>query len=263
MRFLSILLAAALLMPTCPAEAQQSADDDWDFMENRDQDQVMAFVTFDTGLGLATRCTKGVFEALIAGLPPRPAQNRQVLKMGFGDADLYETRFSSASDARAVISELPAPFARKLRQGGRFRLEVPGGGEDGRTLRYDVQLPSSSASIDRTLTACDRPLVDPRDAELDDLPESGLPRDLVWRWVPEPEFPSRSVYEQGFAVISCLTAPNGRVRDCVVESEYPTDGGFGEAAIRGARGGRLRNRLDPEGPVPVARITYSTNFSMR
>ena len=63
---------------------------------------------------------------------------------------------------------------------------VPGGAENGRNLRYVIDLPASGAAIDETLQACGRPLVDPRDAERSALPEDGLPPEIEWARQPRP-----------------------------------------------------------------------------
>ena len=138
---------------------------------------------------------------------------------------------------------------------------VPDGAEDGRNLRYVVELPASNAAIDQSLTACERPLVDPRDEELDALADDGLPVNLAWKRMPQPEYPSGRTYTAGFAVVTCVSQADGRVENCVVETEYPVDGGFGAAAMRGTRKGRLENR-GGEGPVPIRLIVYRVNYSM-
>ena len=75
-----------------------------------------------------------------------------------------------------------------------------------------------------------------------------------------PDYPQGRTYTAGFAVVTCLARPDGRITDCVVETEFPADGGFGAAALRGARRGRLEN-MDG-GPVPLTRVSYRTNFDM-
>ena len=44
--------------------------------------------------------------------------------------------------------------------------EGVGGGGEGRNLRHVVTLPPSAAAINEVLTACGKPLTDPRDAEM-------------------------------------------------------------------------------------------------
>ena len=220
---------------------------------------MVAFTSFDNGITLATRCADGGFEAVIAGLPPAGRATTRSLRIAFGDEDLSASQWNVATDDTVAVSELPAPFARELRAGGRLRILVPNGTGDGRNLMYDLTLPASSTSIDRTLSACGRPSIDPRDAELDALSESGVPRNLGWAERPAGRFP-RTDYARGFAVASCVTNPDGTLRDCTIEAEHPRDGGFGQAALVAARAARIQNLDNPGGPVPATMILYRSYF---
>lgn len=254
-RTLSVLLACAVAVP---ALAQDAAAD-WD-LTNAERNRLMvAHVQFSNGLAIATRCADGGFEAVLAGLPPAGRAASRPLRIAFGDDPLHETRWTVASEDTVAVAEMPAPFARKLREGGRFRVLIPNAATDGRNLMYDVELPASSASIDQTLTTCQRPLVDPRDAELDALAEDGVPADITWLSRPTPQFP-RTNYARGFAVVTCLTRPDGTLRDCEIESEHPRDGRFGDAVLASARRARLRNASNPSAPLPVRRVAYKVNF---
>lgn len=254
-RTLSVLLACAVAVP---ALAQDAAAD-WD-LTNAERNRLMvAHVQFSNGLAIATRCADGGFEAVLAGLPPAGRAASRPLRIAFGDDPLHETRWTVASEDTVAVAEMPAPFARKLREGGRFRVLIPNAAADGRNLMYDVELPASSASIDQTLTTCQRPLVDPRDAELDALAEDGVPADITWLSRPTPQFP-RTNYARGFAVVTCLTRPDGALRDCEIESEHPRDGRFGDAVLASARRARLRNASNPSAPLPVRRVAYKVNF---
>jgi len=254
-RFLAVLLACAVALPALA----QDAPADWDIFQDPGKKLLVAYTRFDNGVSLATRCADGGFEALISGLPPAGSAASRPLRIAFGDANLAETRWNVAIDDTVAVADLPAPFARELRAGGRLRIVVPNGAQDGRNLMYDLELPASSASIDQTLSTCGRPLVDPRDAELEALPEDGLPTNLKWGVRPEPRFPETR-YARGFAVITCVTNPSGSLRDCAIESEHPRDGGFGASTLASARRARLRNVADPEGPVPTTRVLYRTQF---
>jgi hypothetical protein len=256
-RPLAALLACAVAMPALA----QDASADWDLANDQRRKLLVAYTAFDNGLGIATRCADGGFEAVITGLPPAGEASTRSLRIAFGDDDLAETRWTVATDDTAAVAELPAPFARDLRAGGRLRILVPNGALDGRNLMYDLTLPASSASIDQTLTTCRRPLVDPRDAELKALPEDGVPLNLTWEVRPRPSYPATR-YARGFAVVTCLTNPDGSLRDCAIESEHPRDGQFGNATLRSARRARLRNLADPDGPVPAGHVMYRTNFVM-
>lgn len=253
------LAALALCAVALPALAQDVVRD-WDLVRDPDKKLTVAFTQFDTGLGIAARCVDESYQAIITGLPPAGEGETRTLQLAFGDGDLRGQRWNVAMDDTIAVSELPAPFARRLRDGGRLRVMIPGGAEGGRNLVYDLTLPASSSSIDETLTACGRPVTDPRDVELDALPEGGLPANLNWARRPRPAYPGPIRYSRGFATVMCLTNPDGSLRDCSVEAEHPQDGGFGDSALRAARRARLVNIDDPTSPVPLRLILYRNNF---
>lgn len=254
-RVLTALVACAVALPALA----QDASADWDLAQDQRQKLVVAYTRFDNGVSIATRCIDGGFEAIITGLPPAGRATSRALRIAFGDEDLVESRWNVATNDTVAVSELPAPFARELRAGGRLRILVPAGAADGRNLMYDLNLPASSASIDQTLTTCDRPLVDPRDAELEALQEDGIPPNLTWAARPQPQFPDTR-YARGFAVATCVSNPDGSLRDCALESEHPRDGRFGRAALLAARRARLQNLAEPGAPVPITRVLYKTHF---
>jgi hypothetical protein len=242
-----------------PALAQDDARD-WDMHRDPRNKLLVAFTAFDNGVGLATRCVDGGFEAAVMGLPPAGDRLTRPLRIAFGEDELKITRWNVSTSDTVALSELPAPFARKLREGGRLRILVPEGAADGRNLLYDLTLPASSGSIDETLTTCGRSLIDPRDAELDSLPEIGLPLTMTWASQPRVRYPEPMRYASGFAIASCISNPNGSLRDCAIETEHPRDGGFGEATLQAARRARVRNSADPDSPVPTALVLFRTSF---
>ncbi|MEQ7156633.1 MAG: hypothetical protein B7Z42_07785 [Brevundimonas sp. 12-68-7] len=253
------LVAVALAAFASGVLAQETTDD-WDATVDAERRLTAAQLEFSNGLGIAVRCVGGRYDALIGGLPPAAeGVETRVLTLRFGEDSPFEQRWNVTRNPNLAVSELPAPFARALRRGGSLQVMLPGAGEGGRNLRYVLDLPPSSAAIDRTLEACDRPLVDPRDAEIQPV-DGSLPEGIQWERPPQVEFPSRNRYESGFAVISCLTRPDGRLRECVVESEHPIDGGFGQATLASTEGARVRNAADRAGALPVRRIIYRTNF---
>ncbi|MDO9586796.1 MAG: hypothetical protein Q8R45_00445 [Brevundimonas sp.] len=257
-RALIALLACTAALPALA----QDAPPDWDVHRNTRTDAVMAFSVFDNGLGIAIRCVNGSYEALLSGLPAAGAEETRTLGVAFGDREMSMQRWSVATNDTVAVGERPAPFARKLRQGGRLQILVPGGGGGGRNLRYDLTLPASSTSIDETLTACGRPLVDPRDVEMDALPDNGLPRSLRWVRSPQAEYPSGARYGRGFAVVSCLANPDGTLRDCAVDSEHPHDGGFGASTLRAVRRARIRDDSNPEAPLAPVMVSFRSRFMM-
>lgn len=241
-----------------PALAQDSAGD-WDVTRDPNKDLVIAYTVFDNGLGVGARCSGGSYQVLVSGLPPATGASR-TLRVAFEDGEFAVQHWSVGNEASVAISDYPSPLARNLREGGRMQIIVPGGGQNGKNLRYVIDLPSSGAAIDETLTACGRPLVDPRDAELAALGDNGLPADLNWIREPQITYPERRTYTRGFATLTCLTRSDGFLRDCAVETEHPHGGGFGEAALNGTKGARLRNHLG--GPVPLRFIAFRANFEM-
>lgn len=253
-RPLVTLLTCAVALPALA----QDASADWDLVRDPAKKSVLAFTTFDVGLSVAFRCIDGSLNTVIAGLPAS-REARRTLQLGFGDNEAYDTVWSTTTSPTVVVGDFPAVLAREFRRGGVLKLTVPRGAEDGRNLRYEVELPASSGAIDEVLTSCGRPLVDPRDAIMEAIPDSGLPTGLDWTRRPQPSFPSTR-YASGFVVTTCLSAPEGTLQDCVVEMEHPHDSGFGEAVLRSTRRARLRNTAQPGQPVPVRLVSFRTSF---
>lgn len=256
-RALVLLTVSAVALPALA----QDASGDWDVSRDPAKKSILAYTQFDNGLSVAFRCIDGSFNAVIAGLPPS-REDRRMLELAFRDDEAHRTMWSSTTDSTVVVGDFPAPLAREFRQGGALKVTVPRGAADGRHLRYDVELPASSAAIDEALTACDRPLVDPRDADLEAIGASGLTGGVAWDQAPRPRYPS-SRYASGFVVTTCVTTPDGRLRDCVVEMEHPHDGRFGKATLDAAERARVRNAEDRTQPVPVRRVSFRTHFRMR
>lgn len=257
-RLATLALAGAVALPALAQDAER----DWDILRDPGKKLTLAYTQFDSGLGIAARCVDESYEALITGLPPAGQGETRILHIAFGDEEPYSSRWSVAMNNTVAVSELPAPFARKLREGGQLRITIPGAAEGGRNLVHRLTLPASSTSIDATLAACERPLTDPRDLELADLPEGGLPVGLTWARWPRPDYPSSTQYARGFATVMCLTNPDGSLRDCTVEAEHPQDGGFGEAALRAARRAKVAHIDAPGEAVPLTRVLYRNNFVM-
>lgn len=254
----TLLVLAASLAVALPALAQE-AEGDWDVARDAEKSMVIAYTVFDNGLGVGARCSGGNYQVLISGLPATTGASRS-LRVAFRDDELSDQRWSVGDDATVAISEYPSSLARSLREGGRMQIVVPSSDKSGKTLRYVIDLPSSGAAIDETLTACGRPLVDPRDAELAALDDKGLPANLNWGREPQITYPEQQTYRRGFAVLTCLTRPDGYLRDCAVETENPPGGGFGAAALNGMKRARVINLEG--GPVPLQFIAFRANFDI-
>lgn len=266
---IGISVALVVAQPAAAqAQAQAQARDvpaDWDLTLKPEERLTTAHTEFDNGLVLGARCQGATFQVLIGGLPEAPAARdlmsaRRMLGIGFGDDTVSEQGFMMGDNRSVVFAERPSSLARSMRKGGRMQIVVAGAGAGGRNLRYVVDLPPSNAAIDQALGACGHPLVDPRDLEFEGLEDDGLPANIKWRRMPETGYPEGRTYTAGFAVVTCLARPDGRLSDCVVETEFPANGGFGDAALKATRSGRLENR--DGGAVPLTRIVYRTNFKM-
>lgn len=260
------VLLTLMLAGGAPALAQDAAAAaDWDLTLKPEDRLTAAHTLYDNGLLLAARCQAGVFQVMIGGLPEAPpardlATNRRLLGIGFGEEPVADQGFLMGANRQFAFAEMPAPLARSMREGGAMQIVVAGAAENGRNLRHVIDLPRSNTAIDQALASCGRPLVDPRDAELEGLEDDGLPKNITWRKMPQPQYPAGRAYSSGLAVVSCLARPDGRVTDCVAETEVPANSGFGAAVVRAARQGRLEN-LDG-GPIPLTRIVYRTYFHL-
>ena len=266
-RILALLLCAVAL-PVLAQDIGASGaapaqdDGDWDVLRDPRKKLVMASTLFDNGLGIAVRCVDQSYEALLVGLPVAPEGETRPLRLAYGDKPMFDSTWNVAIEPTVAVSSYPAPFARSVREGGRMQIVVPNGAGDGRNLRYDLTLPASGAAIDETLAACGRPLDDPRDAELADIGASGLPGDMIWRRAPRPTYPTRSRYAKGFAVVSCLSNPDGSLRDCVIETEHPQGGHFGEATLRSIGTARLRMTADQDAPVAARQVGFRVTYRL-
>jgi hypothetical protein len=258
MRMLRFLTPLAALAAASSALAQD-APADWDVQRDPATQTLVAYVPMTTGLVIGVRCVKGDFAAIIAGLP-EAGRNERIRTLRIGAPDhLHDSRWNVTTERSVAIADYPAPFARRLREGGPLSILVPGGGGEGRNLRHDIELPRSSAAIDEVLTACDRPLVDPRDALLPEIEEGGLPSGATWARRPRPVFP-QSAYASGYAVVSCLATAEGRLEQCVLEAQHPADSAFGRVALRSTADARLSSPNEPEGQFTPRMVAFRFNF---
>ncbi len=258
------VLTTLLILGIASTALAQDVTDDWDLRINPEADLIAASLTFDSGVAVGVRCFGGRYDALLAGLPAAATNvDTRQLTIQFGDDAPDPEQWSVAVDRQVAVSGLPARFARSLRQGGRMQVVLRGAGANGSNIRYVFDLPASSSAIDQTLQACDKPLSDPRDAEIESIGEDGLPGGISWAERPRPSWPNAPETTRGFAVISCLTQPDGRLRDCAIESQHPLDGGYGDAALRATRRARLQMTANPGAPMPTRFVIFRTNFYPR
>lgn len=239
----SAMVAICAIMAAASSANAQSEPDDWILTVVPDRKATIATIAFSNGLGLAARCVNGVYDLLITGLPdaPRAATSRELI-IQVGDESTLKTSFwSVGSQSSAAFSRLPAIVARSLAKGGELQITVPAT-RDQRRTRYVMALDPSSTALEQTLTACGRPLVDPRDDEREGEGQDGLPDGLIWTRAPRPNYPdsvSGRLPTMGYAALSCVTTAEGRATDCQMESEQPAGYGFGRAALNSLGAARL------------------------
>lgn len=226
-RHLSIAVAILTASSGQAAHAQEAAPapQDWVLTEVPERKAIIAIAEFDNGITLSSRCMDGVFEVTFYGLPEARGGSRS-LRIGVGGEPPYATAWTVGADRSSAFSRVPARLARELAKGGKLEIGVPGqGGQRG--ARYLMDLEPSSSAVERTLTACGRALVDPRDLASGDETESGLPAGIAWDQPPSPSFPGsvkgRSP-THGVVTMTCLTRTTGRLEECEIESEHP--GGY-------------------------------------
>ena len=253
---IGLLLAAAF-----PAEAQQAPEADWDVLRNPGRRSITAYLPVTTGLMLGVRCVDGAFDAVIAGLPESPQDQRtRPLHIAFGDEALRGTNWNVSTNRTVAIADFPSAFARSVRRGGPMKIMIPGGAGEGRDLVHDLVLPPSSKIIEETMAACNRPLEDPRDALLSDIEAGGLPAGIHWVRIPQPTYPSNN-YTRGYAVITCLAEADGSLTRCETESEQPPKSRFAQAALRAARDARVGSNAGPEGQIVPRLLSFRISFT--
>ncbi|MDQ3124720.1 MAG: hypothetical protein M3Q74_03865 [Pseudomonadota bacterium] len=261
MKFRIAALAMIALAFTAPVRAQDAPNQDWALVDAPERSAVIAVTSFDNGITLAGRCVNGVYDVTVAGLPPARGFSR-IVRVSIGDEELKQETWTVGADATIAFSRLPAPFARRLAVGGRLQIAIPGtGGQRG--TRYVMELPPSPTTLERTLTACGRSLVDPRDNDLDRDAPDGLSAGLDWALRPRLELPDsvRGRYVTHASVtVSCLVAGTGALTDCVIESEHPGGYGYGREVVRSLRSGRVRS-LTPDITLGGQLVIFTVRFT--
>lgn len=265
--FILTVLGALAVPAICRAQAEGPRD--WTLTRVDDRKATVATIDFTTGLGLVARCMDDVYDLIILGLPeaPRNAVNRD-LGLSVGEDDDLRTTVWTVGDKRSTaFSRVPAMVARHLAEGGELQIVVPGAEGQPRT-RYVMELDPSSTALEQTLTDCGRPLVDPRDREIEGNGQDGLPGAVTWVQAPRPRFPfpvSGRSPTLGYVVMSCGVETEGRLTECQIESEQPADYHLGRSVE--ASLDRARVQLTPTGiasgePLEGRLILFSVNFRM-
>lgn len=249
------LAAVTLAGPT----TAQDASDDWEMTTDPTQRLAMATLDFGDNV-IALRCKAGALDMVLTGTPATSAASRNVQLTAGAIAGERQVWLTQPGQLFLSPPE-PDRLARQLRAGGELDVRLEAAADVGEPARrYRLPVPVSVASVDHVLTACGRPLVEPRDlvARIDR-------NELTWTIAPTVDFPpvaaSRDIRD-GAVRLNCIIALAGRLSDCRVESEQPAGAGFAESALLGIRTGEmniapgqigrvvrptLRFRLDPSG----------------
>lgn len=268
------IVAAAALAAGAPALAQETTpqSEDWTLTSVPERKAVMATIDFTSGLAVAARCVDGVYDVLITGLPeaPRRDTSRELGIQAGDQEEPYTSVWTVGTQRNTAFSRLPAVVARDMAKGGKLQVIVPSTSGGPRT-RYVMDLNPSSTAIEQTLTACGRPMVDPREArakEIDGNGQDGLPDTVQWQTMPRPVFPEsvngRSPLE-GYVVLSCVLTDSGQMTECQTESEQPAGYNLWRSVERSLPRARLKlsDQAAAAGLSLAGRmVRFSVNFKM-
>ncbi|RZJ95648.1 MAG: hypothetical protein EON88_10315 [Brevundimonas sp.] len=275
MRSLLRLTAAFVALTTAtPALAQDNASqgEDWTLTAVPERKALMATIDFTSGLAIAARCVDGVYDVLITGLPEaaRRSTSRE-LGIQAGDQDEpYTSVWTVGTQRNTAFSRIPAVVARDLAKGGKLQVIVPATNNGPRT-RYVMELDVSSTAIERTLTACGRPMVDPREARADEIDgngQDGLPNTVQWQAMPRPVFPNPvggRMPLEGYVMLSCVVNASGQLSECQNESEQPAGYDLWKAVERSLPRARLQlsDEASTAGLTLAGRmVRFSVNFKV-
>lgn len=258
-----VLVPLLVVCMASPAFAQSTdTEADWEIVRDPARKTTLAVLTTTTGLNLAVRCVDSSLNAVLAGLPAAErSEDRRMLRLKFRDDEEYGSAWTVTTDRAVAVADFPAAFARDIRDGGRVQITVPDGAGAGRNMRYDLTLPPSTIAIDEVLSECGRPSIDPRDAVTLDVGSGGLPRGMTWAVPPRPRYPSTR-YAAGAVTLTCVVNPNASLSDCLVESEHPADGRFGQAALRAMSQARVASRDETDGQYTRRMVALRVSFRM-
>lgn len=213
--------------------AQSEPEDDWLYAANPAQRLSEASISYETGLTLSAQCNADALVIGIIGLPEGASSIRRFERHG-SDGATTSTYWRPTADGNGITNHTPF-LARSLREGGRF--DLSGERDDAAPVRIAIDLPGQSRNLDRVLTDCGVPLVDP----FGDTQDIG---DLLVR-APRLEIPESAARRHGYIQISvmCLIAQE-RLTSCYSPWQQPGDRAAGDALARSANGQRIQTR-DP------------------
>jgi hypothetical protein len=262
------LAFAAFALTSETASARNSAGEDWQVVRGAEPGSIVAAAGFDNGISLIARCSRTVFDLILTGLPEATGRDvaRELIFIVDDEPDEKHTAWTVGDDRSVAFSRLPALIARQLADGGNLQIIIPAT-PGGRRTRYVMELSRSDSAIEETLTACGRPLVDPRDNRIEG-DGIRLPTGITWRSQPRPEFPTAAfgITSYGYATLSCVTGAQGKAEECQIESEQPPGLDFGRAALRATRAARLGQSDEARAagrPFEGELIVFTTEFRLR
>ncbi|NBW08961.1 MAG: hypothetical protein EBR82_13145 [Caulobacteraceae bacterium] len=152
-------LAAAAALGLATAEV----GDGWDLSVDPAHDRIGAGVAFEGGVHLTVQCERGSLDVDLGGMSATAGSSFD-LETTRSDGVARVSWWRQHPDA-PVLTTSNVRQARFFRAGGRMVFSSPTG--DARPGRLEMPLPTDSTNLDRVLTACRLPLVDPRDALVD------------------------------------------------------------------------------------------------
>lgn len=240
------MAASPVLAQDAPAPVAAEADG-WDVETDAARKITLANIRYDSGAGLIVQCRDGELSTIILGLPataapitPQNGVTTRRLETGALN-ELSPVTWRSAPDGTSAMRSGDVRRIRDLKKGGRFIVRTVASENDpARAMVFD--LPSDPSGVDQVLTACGRALSDPRDAL----------RDVSAFVTVDQRHPGLDVgsptgdlaYEY-----SCIVAPGGRVRDCVVELMRPASPELEARLLRSAPRARFDFGDDPDSLV--------------
>lgn len=245
MRLAALLAGVAAMLPEAGALAQDAPPlaQGWDFDPGAASGRAtVASLTFESGAGVAVQCHRGLLNTAILGLPAAaPGEINAYGQRGLTvllNGEPVQQSWRASPGSTTAVAAMPGRLARRLKVGGTLSVVTVPGDSGALVRRFEISIPADPASIDRVLEDCGAPGETTHDAvpfvDPADLTEE------VWRGAHL--FLIRNIDREGRAEVSCVFAPEGRVRDCVVESESTR--GLGRRIIHNQ--GRVRFPFAPE-----------------
>lgn len=242
------LTASPVLAQDATASVVAEADG-WDVEIDAARKITLASIRYDSGAGLIIQCRDGDLSTIILGLPataapitPQNGVTTRRLETGALD-ELAPMTWRSAPDGTSAVRGGNVRSIRDLKKGGRFIVRTVAAENDpARAMVFD--LPSDPSGLDQVLTACGRPLSDPRDALRDVSAFVTVDRQHFGLDIGTPPANGGLTYEY-----SCIVAPRGRVTDCMIELMRPASPELEARLLRSAPRARFDFGDDPDSLV--------------